>query len=139
MNCGAAVDTNGLKSSVMVVSGELSIVSVFDALDLADEPPLPEPGALVDEHAPSAAASRPTAAAAMSFLEPRWFALIVTFPVQMPNIPPGVGCSDLARNVPTPFSPGIDGRSCDVQPPACGGTRRRDLQERRRLSAAPLV
>jgi hypothetical protein len=30
MPCGATVDTNGLKSWVIVVSGELSITSVFE-------------------------------------------------------------------------------------------------------------
>ncbi len=138
MPCGAAVDTNGLKSSVMVVSGELSMVSVFIALAVG-EPLPPLDGDPDDEHAPRAAASRPTAPTAMSFLGLRWLTLIFTFPVQMPNIPRGVGFSDLTRNVPTPFSPGIDGRSCDVQPPAGSGSGRRDLEERRRFSAAPIV
>jgi hypothetical protein len=64
---GAPVETNGLKSSVIVVSGELSMVSVV-AVD-------PEPDAFgvdeLDEHAPSPAASRPAAVMAMSPLEPR--------------------------------------------------------------------
>ena len=67
MPWGAAVDTNGLKSSVMVVSGELSMTSVFDEVALAapEEPPEPDEAG-VDEHAPSPAASRPAAARAMS-------------------------------------------------------------------------
>jgi hypothetical protein len=65
---GAPVETNGLKSWVIVVSGELSMTSVvafdpeFDAFGV-DEPD--------DEHAPSPAASRPAAVMAMSPLEPR--------------------------------------------------------------------
>ena len=61
MPCGAAVDTNGLKSWVMVVSGELSMTRVSDDLDEVD---FDEPGAGVDEHAATPAASRPTAAMA---------------------------------------------------------------------------
>jgi hypothetical protein len=49
----------------MVVSGELSMVSVFEAVVLDEEPP---PLDLDEPHAPTPAASRPTAAMAMSFL-----------------------------------------------------------------------
>jgi hypothetical protein len=62
MPCGAAVDTNGLKSWVIVVSGELSMTRVLDDLDELD---FDEPDGL-DEQAPSPAASRPTAAMATS-------------------------------------------------------------------------
>ena len=78
MPCGAAVDTNGLKSSVMVVSGELSMTRVLEALDLVDEPPLE---LFVDEHAPRPADSRPTAAIATSPLCVMCFLLISAFPV----------------------------------------------------------
>src|SRR5271165_1412655 len=56
----------------------------------------------------------------------------------MANIPPGVGLCELARTVSTPFAPCIAGRGRDVQPPACGGPERRDLEQRRRLRTAPV-
>src|SRR6516164_10595468 len=74
MPCGAAVETNGLKSSVMELSGELSMTSVFDLdeLLLFDDPDEP--------HAPSPTASRPAVANAASPLCVRSFVLMVTFP-----------------------------------------------------------
>jgi hypothetical protein len=56
------------------------MTSVLFAVDV-DELLLPELGALVEEHAPTPAVSRPTAATAMSFLELRWLMLMFTFPV----------------------------------------------------------
>ena len=64
MPCGAAVDTKGLKSCVIEVSGELSMTSVWEApLLLFDA--VPEAAGVVElgefeEHAPSAAARRLT-------------------------------------------------------------------------------
>jgi len=65
MPCGAAVGTNGLKSWVIVVSGELSMVSVVAPVDEPDE----LEG--LDPQAASPAASRPAAATATSLLELR--------------------------------------------------------------------
>jgi hypothetical protein len=70
MPCGAAVETKGLKSWVIEVSGELSMTSVFPAVLELPEPELAfEPDEeLLDEQAPSPAASRPTAATASTRL-----------------------------------------------------------------------
>src|SRR3984957_9440291 len=76
MPWGAAVDTNGLKSSVMLFSGELSMTSVEPLLEELPEPVLEEllvPGAalvveLLEEQAASPAAMRPTAAIATVLL-----------------------------------------------------------------------
>src|ERR1700722_9156755 len=76
MPWGAAVDTNGLKSSVMLFSGELSMTSVEPVLLLLPvlvvAEPLGLPAALVlellEEQAASPAAMRPTAAIATVLL-----------------------------------------------------------------------
>jgi hypothetical protein len=54
-----------LKSSVIAVSGELSMTSVFDELAFA-APDDDADGLDEDEHAPRPAASRPAAVMAMS-------------------------------------------------------------------------
>jgi hypothetical protein len=77
MPWGAAVETNGLKSWVIVLSGELSMTSCWDLL-VVDEP-VPELAA--DEHAPSPAARRPAAATMMSLLWLSDLLVIFVFPV----------------------------------------------------------
>jgi hypothetical protein len=79
MPWGAAVDTNGLKSSVMLFSGELSMTSagallgvVLAGAELVAEAPAEE-GALVldvvlEEQAASPAARRPAAVTANALL-----------------------------------------------------------------------
>jgi hypothetical protein len=82
MPWGAAVDTNGLKSCVMLFSGELSMTSAgalllllpvpVDALEEAEVAPV-EDGALelcelLDEQAASPAARRPAAVTANALL-----------------------------------------------------------------------
>src|SRR5580693_712136 len=133
MPCGAAVDTNGLKSSVIVVSGELSMTRGLDAV--LDEP-LPELAG-VDEHAPTPAASRPTAAMATSPLCVRCVLLISAFPCRGSKCSPltSGGC-ELTRKVPAPSPLGVHGRGCDVEAPAGGAPRRGNLEERRCLRAA---
>ena len=120
----------------MVVSGELSMTSVFDAVVRGRRA-----AAAWRLGRRARADSGREQADRRDGDEPFGAQMVDThfyLSCAVPNIPPGMGSSDLARNVPTPFAPGIDGRSCDVQPPARGGTGRRDLQERRRLRAAPL-
>src|SRR6266487_1110140 len=73
MPCGATVETNGLKSWVMALSGELSITNVCDLL-VAGEPGL-------DEHAPSPAARMAAAATVMSLLGFSGLPVIFVFPV----------------------------------------------------------
>jgi hypothetical protein len=70
MPCGAAVETKGLKSWVIEVSGELSITSVFPAvLELPEPVAALEPDEeLLDEQAARPAASRPTAVTASTRL-----------------------------------------------------------------------
>jgi hypothetical protein len=88
MPCGAAVETNGLKSSVIELSGELSITSVFDFDELLlvfDDPDEP--------HAPSPIASRPAVATAASPLCVRSFVLMVTFLSPCESIPDSWGAS----------------------------------------------
>ncbi len=63
MPCGAAVGTNGLKSWVIVLSGELSMTRVPEAPEL-EEPPPPE--GEPEPHALSPAASSPAAVTTMS-------------------------------------------------------------------------
>ena len=76
MPCGATVGTNGLKSWVIALSGELSMTSVLDAPAAPpDELVEPEP----DEQAPSPAASRPVTATAMSLLDLRCVVAISAF------------------------------------------------------------
>jgi hypothetical protein len=62
---GEAVEAKGLKFWVMALSGELSIVMVFDAFDAPEEPDV------LDPQAASPAASRPAAVMATSLLAPR--------------------------------------------------------------------
>ncbi len=64
MPCGAAVGTNGLKSWVIVLSGELSMTRVPEAPEL-EEPP-PPPLVAPEPHALSPAASSPAAATTVS-------------------------------------------------------------------------
>src|SRR5215469_7415718 len=111
MPCGAAVGTNGLKSSVMELSGELSMTNVFDLdeLLLFDDPDEP--------HAPSPIASRPAVANAASPLCVRSFALMVTFLSPSESIPDSWGC-ELTDPVLTPFARGVERRRRDVKSPA---------------------
>jgi len=70
--CGASVETNGLKLSVIELSGELSMMRV-----VAVDPPLDD--GLEPPQAASPAASRPAAAMATSLLGVRCVVLMVTF------------------------------------------------------------
>jgi hypothetical protein len=91
MPCGAAVDMNGLKSCVIEVSGELSMTSVWEAplLLLLDEvlDEVPEAGGVLElgefeEHAPSAAARRPTVVTASIRLPVNGLFLNIEFPLE---------------------------------------------------------
>jgi hypothetical protein len=73
---GASVGKNGLKSCVIALSGELSMVMVPDA-PFAEL--LLEDG--LEPHAPSPVASRPTATTAVSRRYLRYCLVISAFPV----------------------------------------------------------
>ncbi len=76
MPCGAAVDTNGLKLSVMLFSGELSMTTSplgLEPPDDAGEPDALPPAAdgvelVLDEQAARPAARRPAAVSASALL-----------------------------------------------------------------------
>jgi hypothetical protein len=88
MPCGAAVDIKGLKSCVIEVSGELSMTSVWEAplLLVLDEVEVPVADGVdelgeFEEHAPSAAARRPTAVTASIRLPVNGLFLNIEFPL----------------------------------------------------------
>jgi hypothetical protein len=82
MPWGAAVGTNGLKSCVIELSGELSITSVFVAPLVLPEPVAePELEEEPEEQAASPAASRPTAATATARLLVADLVVNIDFPL----------------------------------------------------------
>src|ERR1700722_5012366 len=94
----ASVGTNGLNAWTIVLSGELSMVSVADEF----EPEPDEPPEVLDEHAAAPAASRTAAEVTVtSFLGPSNL-LIICFPVLEKGRSPRCLRGRLTRHVPPP-------------------------------------
>src|ERR1700746_376205 len=88
--------TNGLNAWVIVLSGELSMVSVGEELALE------EPDEVLDEHAATPAARTATAVTATSFLGPRNLLIIFVSCRREGQVPPDVCAGELAPHVPPP-------------------------------------
>ncbi len=117
--------SNGLKSWVMVVSGELSMTRVFPVVEALLE--LDAELELELEHAPSPTASKLAVAAAKSHL------ILCNLFISLVFLSGFIGCGLCGRRVPTPPWPGDELRCGDVQVPAGRAPRVRNLHQGRVL------
>src|SRR5215468_5725686 len=130
----AWVGTNGLNAWVIVLSGELSIVSVGEELELD------ELGEVLDEHAATPAARTATALTATSVLGPRNLLIISVPVVAKVGYPRDVCAGELRPHVPPPcgsaITPGAATSRCQHAAARTSETRRRAGSSARQRSPA---
>src|SRR5690349_7880665 len=131
----AWVGTKGLNAWVIVLSGELSMVSVLFEPEFEPVDPVVE---LLDEHAAAPAASSATAVTATSFLGP------INLEIILVSLSSSGGDPLLLRwrassSCPTPLRLREDARCSDIEAPAGGGPHRGDTPQWRVFRAAAVV